>query len=125
MKKLVDLVKIQRLDFLIRHEATGNPNNLAKKLEISRRSLFNLFDFLKVELNAPISYNKSRESYVYDYLTKFHLGFEKNDETINVNRNDNEKGQKIINGNKKKKQSTQMDDNFTLDDDIDFNDLYL
>lgn len=40
MRRLVDLVKIDRLDNLIRRKATGNPEELAERLELSRSSLF-------------------------------------------------------------------------------------
>lgn len=77
MKRLVDLVKLDRLDNLIRRQATGSPTELAKRLGLSRSSLFEFIVFLRVEMNAPIHYNKCISSYVYTYPPKFYLGFER------------------------------------------------
>ena len=76
-KKLVDLKTIDRLDAMLRHKATGNPDELAARLEMSRSSWFELLAFLKEEMNAPIVYDSSMQSYVYKYTPKFHLGFER------------------------------------------------
>ncbi|MDR2057971.1 MAG: hypothetical protein LBP83_06785 [Dysgonamonadaceae bacterium] len=78
MKKLVDLVKLDRLDNLIRREATGTPDELAEKLRMSRSNLFEFISFLKYEMSAPIFYNKVKASYIYTYVPKFYLGFEMN-----------------------------------------------
>jgi len=67
MKHLVDLVKIDRLDNLIRRKATGCPDDLAKRLEISRSTLFEINSFLRREMNAPIFYNSYNTSYEYKY----------------------------------------------------------
>ena len=47
MKRLIDLVKLDRLDHLIRRASTGTPEELAKRLEMSRSSLFELITYLK------------------------------------------------------------------------------
>lgn len=65
---------IQRVDQLIRMQATGTPKNLAKRLEISQASLFRLIDTMK-GLNAPICYDLSVQSYVYAEKTFFKCGF--------------------------------------------------
>jgi len=77
MKRLVDLVKLDRLDNLIRLKATGCPDDLAKRMEMSRASLFELIAYLRDKLDAPIKYNEFNISYEYRYPTKFHLGFER------------------------------------------------
>jgi len=76
MKHLVDLVKLDRLDKLIRLKATGKPEELAKRMEMSRTSLFELIAYLRDKLDAPIKYNYYDCSYEYAYLPKFYLGFE-------------------------------------------------
>ncbi|WP_299671885.1 hypothetical protein [uncultured Polaribacter sp.] len=57
--------RIAQLDQLIRLEATGNPAECAKKLQISKRSLYCLLDELKTDFNCPIKYCKVKRSYVY------------------------------------------------------------
>ena len=47
---------IERIDRLIRMEATGNPVTLASKLGISRAQTYRVIDIMK-DLNAPISYD--------------------------------------------------------------------
>jgi len=150
MKRLVDLIKLDRLDYLIRRAATGTPEELAKRLEMSRSSLFELITFLKEDMRAPIVYIRSRPSYVYSYTPQFYLGFER--ERMNAadmadtygGGEDNEIKNNFecerlepdemtntfgggINEGKKKKIKVEIeinDDDCILDDDIDFNDLY-
>ena len=81
MKKLVDLVMLDRLDRLIRMHATGTPLSLANRLGISLSTLHEYILFMRKILNAPIRYNIYIQSYIYDYLPDFYLGFEK-DRTI-------------------------------------------
>lgn len=61
----VDLSRIETIDSLIRRKFTGNPNELATKLNISLRTLHDTLNFMKNELNAPIVYNSTRRSYCY------------------------------------------------------------
>ena len=77
MKKLVDLVMLDRLDRLIHMQATGTPVNLAKRLGISLSILHEYILFMRKILNAPIRYNAYIQSYIYDYVPDFYLGFEK------------------------------------------------
>jgi hypothetical protein len=46
-------------------EMTGSPKQLASKLAITERSVYNYIAFMKRELKAPIVYNYQRLSYVY------------------------------------------------------------
>jgi hypothetical protein len=77
MKRLVDLIKLDRLDALVRRQATGSPEQLSRRLDMSRSTLFEFIAFLRDEMGAPIRYSKSRNSYIYDYIPRFYLGFEK------------------------------------------------
>ena len=124
MECLVDLVKLNRLDNLIRQTATGSSEELAERLEMSYDSLLGLISFLKEEMRAPITYNKNKLSYVYSYTPKFHLGFERDqlssDEMVNFG-----------SGNASDKRSNKVkveieidDDDFIFDNDINFCDLY-
>ena len=83
MRLLVDLVKVDRLDRLIRRKAIGSPMELANRLMLSRSSLFEIISFLR-EVQAPISYSKSSSSCVYDYPPKFYLVFERDKHTADM-----------------------------------------
>ena len=128
MKRLIDLVKLDRLDHLIRHAATGTPEELAERIEMSRSSLFELITYLREDMGAPIIYISSRPSYMYSYTPKFHLGFER--EQINAVEMENAHGggggnEEYEKKNNKVKIEIEIDnDDFILDDDIDFNELY-
>ena len=123
MKRLVDLVKLDRLDNLIRRAATGSPENLAERLEMSRSSLFELIAFLRVEMGAPIIYNKSRPSYMYSYNPRFYLGFER--DRFNTFEMVNADVSGINNEKRNNKIKVEInDDDLILDNDIDFNNLY-
>jgi len=127
--KLVDLVKVSRLDSLIRRAATGTPEKLAERLEISRSSLFELIAFLKEEMGAPIIYNRYRQSYIYSYTPRFFLDFERerlSEEKMTDTYGFRELIEKDDNRSKNKiKIEIEIDsDDYILDDDIDFNNLY-
>ena len=77
MKKFVDLVMLDRLHQLIRLKATGPPDRLAARLEISPSTLHETISYMQKVLLAPIRYNKYMQSYEYEYLPDFHLSFEK------------------------------------------------
>ncbi len=61
----MDIRIIIRLHELLNGQITGSPKQLALKLGISERSVFNYISFMKSELNAPICYNSQKESYHY------------------------------------------------------------
>jgi hypothetical protein len=61
----VDIRIIIRLNKLIKNEQTGSPKELAIKLGITERSVYNYISFMKKEMKAPIVYNSQRLSYVY------------------------------------------------------------
>jgi len=62
----LDIRIIIRIDNLIMNEMTGSPKQLASKLAITERSVYNYIAFMKRELKAPIVYNYQRLSYVYN-----------------------------------------------------------
>ena len=62
-----------QLHELIKNSQTGTPNQLAKKLEISSRSLHYYIVFMKTKMNVVIEYNKKEETYFYG--TKCNLCF--------------------------------------------------
>jgi hypothetical protein len=120
MRRFVDLIKLKRLDQMIRSKATGAPDDFAKHLGMSRSSLYEMLAFLKEEMKAPIIYDGYKPSYVYQYTPRFHLGFERL-ETIEKTGN---YGSGIEKKKKKKKKIANDNDDFLLDIDIDFTDLY-
>ena len=121
MRRLVDLVKLSRLDKLIRRRATGSPAELAERLDLSRSSLFEIIAFLKEEMRAPIVYDRSRPSYMYSYEPRFYLGFEheriKSSEMLTVSGGNDS-------SEKRNNKIDADEDNFIIDEDINFNDLY-
>lgn len=121
MRRLIDLIKLDRLDGLIRRHATGSPEKLAERLGMSRSSLFEFISFLRDEMQAPIRYSKSLNSYVYEYVPKFYLGFEK-ERLSPVELYDTHGG--VSDGGKAYPEDDDSDD-VVLDDDLEFNDLYL
>jgi hypothetical protein len=129
MSRLVDLVKIDRLDSLIRRKATGTPEELAERLGISRASVFNLIKFLREEMKAPIIYDSGRQSYIYSYPPKFNLSFEREClETTGLDNTFAGKDAVEVEAKTVKKKKIAMveinfDYDYILDADIDFNDL--
>lgn len=77
MKRLIDLKILDRIDHLIRRQATGTPANLADRLEISPTTLREYLSYMQMALKASIRYNVYAQSYIYDYLPDYYLGFEK------------------------------------------------
>lgn len=66
--------RLQKLDRLIRLKATGNPKELAKKLGLSERIIYEYINTMK-EMDAPIRYSFTYRSYVYTEEGNFNLGF--------------------------------------------------
>jgi len=55
---------LKRMDKMIRSRFTGSPENFARRLDISERTLYNYISVMK-ELGAPIRYSRYSESYIY------------------------------------------------------------
>lgn len=68
------LSQIDRINTLIKRKSTGTPKELAEKLKISERTLYNYINIMK-ELGAPIKYSKSRCSYYYEVQGSFIVKF--------------------------------------------------
>ncbi len=65
---------IARVDQLIRLQATGNPEELASRLGISKTKLYRTISTMRA-LNAPIIYNVALQSFVYEEAVGFSFGF--------------------------------------------------
>jgi len=67
---------IERIDQLIRLKNTGNANELANKLDVCERTIFNILKRIREEYKAPVSYNEYKNSYVYDVNGRIVLEFQ-------------------------------------------------
>ena len=65
---------IERIDRLIRLQATGTPDELALRLGISKTKLYRMIHTMK-ELNAPIEYDFAIQSFIYAKEVGFRFGF--------------------------------------------------
>jgi hypothetical protein len=70
-----EIYRIKTLHRLIQMQNTGTPDELAERLHICRRQLYNILDELK-ELGAEISY--SRNNYTFYYKNDFDINIECN-----------------------------------------------
>lgn len=77
MTFLEKISTIDRLDQLIRMKATGAPDELANKLGVSRRTVFDIINTMK-KMDAPIGFCKHRKTYYYQYECKLFIGFIEN-----------------------------------------------
>ena len=73
MTTIKTLERLQRIHSLIENECTGTPYELARKMNISERSIYNLIDYLK-DYEAEIAYDRGRKTYYYK--NSFSLNFQ-------------------------------------------------
>ncbi|MCG8580821.1 MAG: hypothetical protein MI866_12940 [Bacteroidales bacterium] len=73
MTFLKQLERYEQLHQLIRLKATGSPDHLASKLQISKSMLYVLLNTLKVR-GAQIKYSHSKSTYYYVKPFKIHFG---------------------------------------------------
>ena len=74
MDILGKIYRIERIDQLIRMKATGTPVQLAKRLETSERTIYDIIKLMK-KIGAPIYYCRYRKSYCYRKDVNFSFGF--------------------------------------------------
>ncbi len=74
MNLLKQINRIERIDQLIRMKATGTPKELAKRLSISRSTLYNILDFIKNQ-GVQIRYCPEKQSFYYVQDVHFYFGF--------------------------------------------------
>jgi biotin operon repressor len=58
------MVKMERMDWLIRLEATGKPEKFARRLDVSEYTLNQLLKMMK-EMGTGIKYDKQKQTYYY------------------------------------------------------------
>lgn len=61
----MNIKTIRLIDELIKKQRTGNPAALANKLGMSERATYKYLKYMKEELEAPIHFNNTRQSYNY------------------------------------------------------------
>ena len=64
MNTIKTLERLQRIHTLIKKECTGSPYELASKMNISERSIYNLIDYLR-DFDAMVGYDRGRKTYYY------------------------------------------------------------
>jgi predicted DNA-binding transcriptional regulator YafY len=64
MNFIKQIERIQKVNHLIRLQRTGTPEELASKLGVSKRQLYNVLDFLK-ENGASLVYSRERQTFYY------------------------------------------------------------
>jgi transcriptional antiterminator len=69
----MDIHIIIRSHKLLLAERTGGLKELALKLALSERSVYNYIGFMKTELNAPIIYQVQKGSYYYERVCEFNF----------------------------------------------------
>lgn len=70
------IYRMERLHHLIRRKQTGSSDVLAKRLGLSRSTLYYLLADLRA-LGAPIVYCRERSTFYYQYEVEFKIGFER------------------------------------------------
>ena len=76
----MNIEKFRYFIHLVEKERTGTPAELAKKLEVTERTIYSYVFTLKNELNAPIEFNKYRKTYCFDRPGRFNWHWVKNEE---------------------------------------------
>lgn len=65
MKIIEQIERLTLLHKLIQDERTGNPDELANRLGVSRGTLYNMIEELR-SYDVSVSYSRARQSFVYD-----------------------------------------------------------
>jgi predicted DNA-binding transcriptional regulator YafY len=66
--------RFQTIDRLIQRKATGTSEQLAEKIGVSRRTIFEYISVMK-ETGAPIYFSKIKKSYCYEEEGSFNISF--------------------------------------------------
>jgi len=66
MKTFQQLERLRKIHKLIQQQNTGSPDELAERLKISRRQLYNILDYLK-EIEAPLIFSRKDNTFCYTY----------------------------------------------------------
>ena len=74
MKAIDTFQLLEQMDQLIRLKATGTPKEFASRPGISKSTLYNYLDLLKI-LGGPVQYNQEVSSFEYIYAVVLQLGY--------------------------------------------------
>lgn len=70
--------KVRLINHYIIKKRTGKADEFATKINISRGMLYRYINYMKTELNAPIIYNRIKNTYQYNNDGKLYVnGWEK------------------------------------------------
>lgn len=72
---LKQLNRLQYIDQLIRQKRTGNAEEFAEKLGVSRRQIYYWLEDLK-DLGLDISYDRFAQSFIYQKPYKINIAFD-------------------------------------------------
>ena len=61
----MNIKKIKHFIHLVEKERTGIPIEVAQKIEVSERMIYNYVGILKNDFNVPIDYNRYKQSYCF------------------------------------------------------------
>jgi hypothetical protein len=75
-KSLHFFYRLEQIDYLISSKRTGKPRELAKRVGLSERALYDFIILMK-ELGAPIAYCKQTQTYFYKERGNFNIKFKK------------------------------------------------
>lgn len=74
MKIFEQLERLKCIDACLTAEGTGNPDEFARKLNISRRCLYQYISFLK-ELGIEVQYSKNRRTFYKSNTKELRITF--------------------------------------------------
>ena len=57
--------KLRKFIHLVKRMQTGKPADVAERLGVSERMIYNYTKFIREELNAPIVWNNFKQSYLF------------------------------------------------------------
>jgi transcriptional antiterminator len=69
----MDIRIIKRLHELLVTEQSGIPKELAYKLGVSERTVYNYIFYMKKEMNAPIIFDNHKGNYCYNRICQFNF----------------------------------------------------
>ena len=78
----MNLKKIKILIELIEKKATGNPAEVAVKLDVSERMVYSYLEILKTEFHVPIKYSRALQTYIFTEEGKLDLNWQEAFEKI-------------------------------------------
>jgi hypothetical protein len=76
-----DIFLLERLDYLIRNRATGNPVQLAERLDVCDRTVYRLIAHMR-EVGLPIAYDKENETYYYEKPVQLRVDIQVNGDSL-------------------------------------------